>query len=187
MIQDIEDFIKQTEESLEKVVEYLVSEFNKIRAGKASPSMIDGIMVDYYGNQTPLQQVANISTPDARTLSIQPWEKNMLSVIEKALFEANLGLTPMNDGEIIRLIIPQMSEERRTTMVKQAKQVSEDAKISVRSNRHKMIDFIKRAVKDGFPEDAGKRKEEEIQKLIDSYVAKIEKVFEAKEKDIMTV
>ena len=144
-------------------------------------------MVDYYGSPTPLTQVANVTTPDARTLSIQPWEKKMLAAIERAIYEANLGITPMNDGEVVRLIIPQMSEERRVAMVKQSKQAGEESRVAIRSHRHKVMDFIKKKVKEGFPEDMGKRKEDEVQKTIDAYMGKIDKILESKEKDIMTV
>jgi ribosome recycling factor len=187
MIEEIDLQIAQTAEHFDKAIEHLVFELNKIRAGKASPAILNGLMVDYYGSPTPLTQVANVSTPDARTLSIQPWEKKMLSAIEKAIFEANLGITPMNDGEVVRLMIPPMSEERRVAMVKQAKQAGEESKVAIRNHRHKIMDFIKKKVKDGFPEDLGKRKEEEVQKAIDAYMVKIDKMLESKEKDIMTV
>ncbi|HLO53594.1 MAG TPA: ribosome recycling factor [Saprospiraceae bacterium] len=187
MIEEIELQFMQTAESFDKAIEHLVFELNKIRAGKASPAMLNGLMVEYYGSPTPLSQVANISTPDARTISIQPWEKKTLALIEKAIFEANLGITPMNDGEVVRLMIPPMSEERRITMVKQAKAAGEESKVGIRAHRHKMLDFLKKQVKDGFPEDMGKRKEDEVQKLVDQYSAKIDKLIEVKEKDIMTV
>jgi ribosome recycling factor len=187
MIEEIELHIAQTVEHFDKALEHLAFELNKIRAGKASPAMLDGLMVEYYGSPTPLNQVANITTPDARTISIQPWEKKSLGSIEKAIFEANLGITPMNDGEVVRLMIPPMSEERRLNMVKQAKQAAEESRIGIRAHRHRIIDYIKKKVKDGFPEDMGKRKEDEIQKTIESYMAKIEKMIEVKEKDIMTV
>lgn len=187
MIEELELHIAQTVEHFDKAIEHLAFELNKIRAGKASPAMLDGLMVEYYGAPTPLNQVANITTPDARTISIQPWEKKSLGPIEKAIFEANLGITPMNDGEVVRLMIPPMSEERRLNMVKQAKHAAEESRIGIRAHRHKIIDFIKKKVKDGFPEDIGKRKEDEIQKTIETYMAKIEKMIEVKEKDIMTV
>ncbi|MBK8515156.1 MAG: ribosome recycling factor [Saprospiraceae bacterium] len=187
MIEEIEIQIEQTIEHFDKAIEHLAFELNKIRAGKASPAMLDGLMVDYYGTPTPLQQVANITSPDARTLSIQPWEKKSLAPIERAIFEANMGITPMNDGEVVRLIIPPMSEERRVYMVKQAKQAAEESRVGIRAHRHKILDFIKKQVKDGFPEDVGKRKEDEVQKTIDSYMSKIDKMIEVKEKDIMTV
>jgi len=187
MIEEIEMQIMQTTEHFDKALEHLAFELNKIRAGKASPAMLNGLMVDYYGSPTPLSQIANISTPDARTLSIQPWEKKMLAAIERAIFEANMGITPMNDGEVVRLMIPPMSEERRITMVKQAKHDGEESRVAIRAHRHKIMDFVKKKIKDGFPEDLGKRKEDEIQKTIESYMNKIDKMIEVKEKDIMTV
>lgn len=187
MIEDIELQIQITIEHFDKAIEHLAFELNKIRAGKASPAMLNGLMVEYYGAPTPLSQIANVSTPDARTISIQPWEKKMLSAIEKAIFEANLGITPMNDGEVVRLMIPPMSEERRIAMVKQAKHAGEESRVGIRAHRHKIMDFIKKSVKDGFPEDMGKRKEDEVQKTIESYMSKIDKMIEVKEKDIMTV
>lgn len=187
MIEDIELQIQMTIEHFDKAIEHLAFELNKIRAGKASPAMLNGLMVEYYGAPTPLSQIANVSTPDARTISIQPWEKKMLSAIEKAIFEANLGITPMNDGEVVRLMIPPMSEERRIAMVKQAKHAGEESRVGIRAHRHKIMDFIKKSVKDGFPEDMGKRKEDEVQKTIESYMSKIDKMIEVKEKDIMTV
>jgi len=149
--------------------------------------MLSGIMVDYYGTATALTQVANVNTPDGRTLSIQPWEKKLLGEIEKAIFEANLGLTPMNDGEFIRISIPPLTEERRKQMAKQSKGFGEDAKVSMRNSRHKMMEFIKKEVKEGYPEDAGKRKEEEVQNMTNSYGKKVEEILTSKEKDIMTV
>ncbi|MCL4150113.1 UNVERIFIED_CONTAM: hypothetical protein GTU68_016111 [Idotea baltica] len=136
---------------------------------------------------TPLGQVANISITDARTISIQPWEKTMLGVIEKAIFEANLGITPMNDGETIRLSIPPLTEDRRRDLVKNAKALGEDAKVSIRNDRHKLMDFIKQQVKDGFPEDSGKRKEDEIQSMVNKHSNRVDSLIDAKEKDIMTV
>ncbi|MFZ1703333.1 MAG: ribosome recycling factor [Saprospiraceae bacterium] len=187
MFEEIDEQIEHLNESLEKVIDHLGFELNKIRAGKASPAMLNGIMVEYYGAPTPLGQVANVSTQDARTISIQPWEKKMLSHIEKAIFEANLGITPMNDGEVVRLIIPPMSEDRRIAMVKQAKASGEEAKVGLRNHRHKVMDIIKKHVKNGYPEDIGKRREDEVQKIIDDYNQKIDKVIEAKEQDILTI
>lgn len=187
LLEEIEEHISQTVEHFDKAMEHLAFELNKIRAGKASPAMLDGLMVEYYGAMTPLTQVANISTPDSRTISIQPWEKKLLGAIEKSIFEANLGITPMNDGEVVRLTIPPMSEERRVLMVKQAKQAAEESRVGIRNHRHKIMDFIKKKVKEGFPEDVGKKKEEEVQKTIERYMANIEKMIEHKEKDIMTV
>ena len=187
MAETIESTMANGKLEMDKAIEHLRDELIKIRAGKASPSMLKGIMVEYYGNPTPLGQVANIGTPDAKTLSIQPWEKSMLGPIEKAIFEANLGLTPMNDGEFVRISIPPLTEDRRKQMVKQAKSHCEDAKVSLRSSRHKMIDFIKKEVKDGYPEDAGKKRESEVQDMTNNYGKNIDEIFAAKEKDIMTV
>lgn len=175
------------EGEMEHAIDHLRTELSKIRAGKASPAMLSSIMVDYYGTSTPLMQVSNVGTADSRTITIQPWEKSMLAPIEKAIFEANLGLTPMNDGEFVRINIPPLTEERRIQLVKQSKGHGEDAKISIRSARHKIIDFIKKEVKDGYPEDAGKRKEEEVEVLTKTYYKKIDEMIEAKEKDVMTV
>ncbi|MBK9737534.1 MAG: ribosome recycling factor [Saprospiraceae bacterium] len=187
MIEEIDMQIMHAAEAFDKAIEHLAFELNKIRAGKASPAMLNGLMVEYYGAPTPLSQIANVSTPDARTISIQPWEKKMLAAIERAIFEANMGITPMNDGEVVRLIIPLMSEERRVMMVKQAKAAGEESRVGIRAHRHKVMDFIKKQVKDGFPEDLGKRKEDEVQKMVEGYSSKIEKMIEVKEKDIMTV
>lgn len=186
-MEDLELQMEVAHESFEKAIEHLQFELSKIRAGKASPAMLNGMMVEYYGAPTPLSQVANISTPDARTISIQPWEKSLLGPIEKAIFESNMGITPMNDGEVVRLVIPPNSEERRVTMVKQAKSAGEESKVAVRNTRHKMMDAIKKAVKDGYPEDMGKRREDEVQKIVDNYSQKVDKLIEAKEKDIMTI
>ena len=183
----IESTLRDGKASFDKTIDHLRGELMKIRAGKASPSMIQGVMVDYYGTPTPLNQVANVSTPDARTLSIQPWEKSLLGPIEQAIFAANLGLTPMNDGEFVRISIPPLTEERRKDLVKQCKSLGEDAKVSARSARHKMIDFIKKEVKEGYPEDAGKKKEAEVEQLVKSVANKIEELLAAKEKEIMTV
>lgn len=187
MSETIESTLANGKAEMEKAVDHLRNELAKIRAGKATPTMLNGIMVDYYGNPTPLAQVANLGTPDARTISIQPWEKNMLGPIEKAIFEANLGLTPMNDGEFVRIIIPPLTEDRRKQMAKQSKGYGEDAKVSLRNSRHKMLDFVKKEVKDGFPEDAGKRIEDEVQNMVNSFSKIVDGIIESKEKDIMTV
>jgi ribosome recycling factor len=187
MADTIESTLATGKAEIEKAVDHLKSELSKIRAGKATPAMLNGIMVDYYGNPTPLTQVANLGTPDSRTISIQPWEKNMLGPIERSIFEANLGLTPMNDGEFVRIIIPPLTEDRRKQMAKQSKSYGEDAKVSFRNSRHKMLDFIKKEVKDGFPEDAGKKKEEEVQNMVNTYTKTVDGIVSAKEKDIMTV
>ncbi len=177
----------KTEEAINKAMEHLQHELTKIRTGKASPAIISVILVDYYGTLTPINQVANVSIADARTLAIQPWEKSLLASIEQAIFQANIGLTPMNDGELVRITIPLLTEERRIDLVRQTKNFGEDAKVSLRSIRHKMIDFIKKEVKDGYPEDAGKRDEEKVEKMIKEGVERIEKILESKEVDIMKV
>ena len=178
---------KKAEDAIQKAMEHLQQELINIRTGKAAPSMLSGIMVEYYGNPTPLNQVANVTTPDAKTLAIQPWEKSMLGSIEQAIFQANIGLTPMNDGEFVRITIPPLTEERRIELVKQTKGIGEDTKVSFRTIRHKVIDFIKKEIKAGYPEDAGKRDEEKMQKMIKEGAEKIEKILEAKEGEIMKV
>lgn len=185
--QDIDGMIKAGKTSFHETLERLASELSKVRAGKASANMLDGIKVDYYGTLTPIQSVANLGTSDSRTITIQPWEKNMLAPIERAIFEANLGLTPMNDGEFIRIGVPPLTAERRKGLVKQCKVLGEDAKVGIRNHRHKMMDFVKKEVKNGYPEDAGKKREEEIESYVKSNYSKIEELIANKEKDIMTV
>lgn len=187
MDQDLEVVIKEGQEGMEKAVRHLGEELSNIRAGKASPAMLNGLMVSYYGSPTPMSQVANISTPDSRTIAIQPWEKNMLSEIEKAIFEANLGVTPMNDGEFVRITIPPLTTERRKDLVKQCKAIGEDTKVSIRNERHKVMDAIKKEVKNGYPEDMGKKKEAHVQNIVNTMTEKVDKLIDAKEKDIMTV
>jgi ribosome recycling factor len=188
MLQEgIDLLFKEAHDAMDHALQHLSDELGKIRTGKASPAMVSSLMVPYYGAPTPLAQVANVTTADARTISIQPWEKNMIGPIEKAIFEANLGITPMNNGEHIILTIPPLTEERRKDLVKQAKHLAEECKISVRSTRHKVMDAIKKAVKDGYPEDLGKRKETDIQNLVNSFVEKSDHYVDVKEKDIMTV
>lgn len=178
---------KKGEEGVQKALEHLQHELMKIRTGKASPSMLSGIMVEYYGNPTQLNQVANVTTPDSKTLAIQPWEKSMLGPIEQAIFQANIGLTPMNDGEFVRIIIPPLTEERRIQLVKQTKGMGEDAKVSLRSIRHKVLEFIKKEIKDGYPEDAGKKDEDRMQKMVKDGAEKVEKILVLKEEEIMKV
>lgn len=184
---DLDVVLRQGYEVMDKAIDHLVEEFKKIRAGKANPAMLNGLMVEYYGSPTPLSQVANISATDSRTISIQPWEKSMIGPIERSIFEANLGMTPQNDGESIRLVIPPLTEERRKDLVKQAKAAAEDTRVGVRNNRHKLMEAIKKEVKNGYPEDMGKKKEVEVQKHVDQCMDKIHKLLEAKEKDILTV
>lgn len=174
-------------ESMDGAMERLGSELTKIRTGKASPNMLSGIKVEYYGMPTPLGQVANVSAMDGKTLSIHPFEKSMIAAIEQSIFAANLGLTPQNNGESIMINIPALTEERRRDLAKQSKAIGEEAKISVRNARQKIMDTIKKEVKDGYPEDAGKDQEGLVQKMVNSYNEKINQLIEAKEKDIMTV
>ena len=179
--------LEDSTEQMTKAVAFAESELVKIRAGKAMPSMLDGIHVDYYGTSTPLAQVSNINTPDARTLVIQPWEKTMLAPIEKAILDANIGLTPQNDGNIIRLNIPPLTEERRRDLVRKVKEEAEKGRVAVRNIRKEANDTIKKLKADGVSEDEIKAGEAEVQKLTDSYIAKVDQLAEAKEKDIMTV
>jgi ribosome recycling factor len=187
MSQEIESILDTGYEQMDGSLEHLSYELSKVRAGKATPDMINGLKVEYYGSPTPLPQVANVTISDSRTINIQPWEKNMLAPIERAIFEANLGFTPMNNGEVILLTVPPLTTERRASLVKQTKQLGEDAKISVRTIRQKLMDAIKKEVKDGYPEDMGKRKEGEVQKKVEEHTAQIEKLLSAKEADIMKV
>jgi len=187
MHEEVIEIIKKARKGMDETIEHLENELLKVRAGKASPSMLNGLLVDYYGSPTPLNQVANIILSDSRTISIQPWEKPMIGAIEKSIFEANLGITPQNNGEMVILNIPPLTEERRKDLVKKSKSLGEDAKISVRNNRQKAMDFIKKSVKDGYPEDQGKRQETSVQESVEQFNAKIIKMIEAKEKDIMTI
>lgn len=177
----------KAKEEFERSIDHLQKELLKIRTGKASTAVLDGIMVNYYGAPAPVSQIANISTSDARTLTIQPWDKKMINEIEHAIFAANLGLTPQNDGELIRISIPPLTEERRKEYVKQVKHIGEEAKVSVRAARHKILDMIKKEQKNGLSEDVAKRKEQDIQHLVNDYSTKIDKIVESKDKEIMTV
>jgi ribosome recycling factor len=185
--EEIQDIFEMEQLEMESTLEYLQGRLKTIRAGKASPSMLDTIRVDYYGAPTPLKQVASVSTSDSRTLNVQPFEKSMIPVIEKAIFEANLGMTPQNNGEVVILNIPALTQERRKQLVKQVKDQGEEAKISIRSARKKLMDAVKKAVKDGYPEDAGKRKEEKAESMTKNHIEKIDQLVAAKEKDILTV
>ncbi|SEN81418.1 ribosome recycling factor [bacterium A37T11] len=179
--------LEDAAEQMEKAITRTDADLTKIRAGKANPSMLDSIFVDYYGASTPLSQVANINTPDARSLVVQPWEKNMLGTIEKAIIDSNIGLNPQNDGNIIRLAIPPLTEERRRDLAKRVKEEAEKGRIAVRNIRKEANDAIKKLKPDGVSEDEIKDGEAEVQKLTDAYIIKVDKLAEAKEKDIMTV
>ncbi len=184
---EIAFYLDHLEEMMNKAVGHCNSELSKIRAGKAAPAMLDSIMLDYYGASTPLSQVASVTTPDARTISIKPWEKKTIPDIEKAIINANLGFNPQNDGDLIRINVPPLTEERRINLVKQSKAESENGKISLRNVRKEVMDALKKLQKDGAPEDAIKVAEDQVQKTTDRYSKKIEELFEAKEKDIMTI
>ncbi len=187
MEQTLTEVIQEGKQLMLKAIDHLQDELKKIRTGKASPSMLDGIMVDYYGNPTPISQVANMSTPDSKTIAIQPWEKSMLGEIEQAIFKANLGLTPMNDGEFVRIIIPALTEERRKDLVKQAKALGEDCKVSLRNARQKMMETVKKEVKAGYPEDAGKKRESEIQDTTNGFGKKVDELVAQREADILKI
>jgi ribosome recycling factor len=179
--------LEVAEENMQKAISHLEHEFSKIRAGKASPQMLYGIKVDYYGVPTPIEQTANINTPDARQIIVQPFDKSTIHEIEKAIINANLGFNPSNEGEIIRINVPPLTEERRVSLVKQAKQIVEESKIGIRNARHKANSEAKQLEKEGLEEDEVKRLIEKVQKLTDKYVQKVDELFDTKEKDIMTV
>jgi ribosome recycling factor len=187
MHEEVELVLEDCKEKMEAAIEHLEKELLHIRAGKASPAMLDGVMVEYYGSMTPLNQVSNVSTPDARTVAIQPWEKGLIPVIEKAILAANLGFNPENNGEIIRINIPALTEERRRMLVKQANNEGENAKVSLRTARKDANDMLKKLLKNGLSEDVEKDAEAEVQKLTDSFGKKVDDLVDAKEKDIMTI
>lgn len=186
-MEEIEFILDSTKESMNGSVAHLEKEFLNIRAGKASPQMLGGVFVDYYGSQTPLSQVANINVPDARTITVTPWEKSMLHPIEKAIMIANLGFNPMNNGDNIIISVPPLTEERRRELVKQAKAEAEDAKIGIRNARKDANTDIKKLEKEGTSEDVCKKAEEDVQKLTDAYIKKIEEHLAIKEAEIMKV
>ncbi len=187
MAADLQTILSETESTMTKAIAHLESELTRIRAGKANPSMLDGVMVDYYGNPTPVNQVANVTAMDARTLSVQPWEKNMLAVIERGIIAANIGINPQNDGNIIRLFLPPLTEERRKELVKRCNVEGENAKISIRNIRRDAIEQIKKLQKDGLSEDECKDAEKEAQDKTDRFIVLIDKHLAAKEKEIMSV
>ena len=184
---DVKTYLNSAEEKMAMAIEFLDEALAHIRAGKANPRILDGIRVDYYGSLAPLSNVANISVPDARTIVITPWEKSMFKVIEKAILDSELGITPENNGEIIRIGIPPLTEERRRQLAKQCKGEGETAKVSVRNARRDAIDGLKKSVKDGLAEDAQKGGEEKLQKIHDKYIKQIDDMLAAKDKEIMTV
>ncbi|MDE5887040.1 MAG: ribosome recycling factor [Muribaculaceae bacterium] len=184
---EVKEYLDNAKDSMELAVEYLDETLSHIRAGKASPKLLDGIRVDYYGSKAPISNVANVSVPDARTIAITPWEKSMFKEIEKAIINSELGITPENNGEVIRLSIPPLTEDRRKQLVKQSKAEAENAKVSVRNARREAIEGLKKEIKKGLSEDVEKDAEANVQKLHDKYMKKIDEVFSAKEKEILTV
>jgi ribosome recycling factor len=187
MEEEIQMYLDEAGELMDKAVSHANQELSKIRAGKAMPNMLDGLMVEYYGNPTPINQVASITTPDARTLMVKPWEKSSIGEIEKAIINSDLGLNPQNDGEIVRINIPVLTEERRLSLVKQAKGEAENGKVSIRNIRKDTNDSLKKLLKEGASEDAVKNAEDDVQKLTDSHTAKIDSLLQLKEQDIMTI
>ena len=187
MTDDLQLVLDDATEHMKKAIDHLETELIKIRAGKANPNMLDGINVDYYGSPTPINQVANVTVLDAKTISIQPWEKNMLGPIEKAIMMANIGITPQNDGNQIRLFLPPLTEERRKELFKKASGEGEHTKVAIRNIRRDAIENIKKMQKDGLSEDAAEDAEAEVQELTDKHIALVEKHLAAKEKEMMTV
>lgn len=186
-VEDVALTLELAEDSMKKAINHLEAELTKIRAGKATPQMLDGIVVDYYGSPTPINQVGNISVMDARTLTIQPWEKNMLQPIERAIIASNIGINPQNDGNQIRLFLPPLTEERRKDLVKRSHGEGEHAKVAIRNIRRDAIEAIKKAQKNGLSEDAAKDAEDDVQNLTNRYISLVDKHLASKEKDIMAV
>ena len=184
---DVNHYLNSAEEKMELAVEFLAESLAHIRAGKANPKILDGIRVDYYGSAAPISNVANVSVPDALTITITPWEKSMFKEIERAIINSDLGITPENNGEVIRISIPPLTEDRRKALVKQSKGEAEQAKISVRNARRDAIEGLKKAIKEGMPEDVEKDAETSVQKVHDKYMKRIDEVLAAKEKEILTV
>ena len=187
MSEALDPVISDCDQQMRKAIGHLEIELTRIRAGKANPQILDGVSVEYYGNPTPIGQVANITVTDARTLSVQPWEKNMIAPIEKAIMASNIGLTPQNDGQVIRLFLPPLTEERRKELVKQVNGVGEHSKVAIRSIRREGIEQIKKQQKDGLSEDIAKGGEARVQGLTDKYIALVDEHCKDKEKEIMTI
>ena len=187
MADDLNSIIDHSVESMDKAIAHLEVELVKVRAGKAHPNIVDGLVVDYYGTPTPINQVGNISVADARTLTIQPWEKNMLQPIERSIIAANIGITPQNDGNMIRLFMPPLTEERRKELVKRAQGEGEHSKVAIRSIRRDSMEQIKKLQKNGLSEDVSKDAEKQLQELTDKYILLVDKHLATKEKEIMTV
>ncbi len=187
MDERVKPLIDSASDSMEGAILFLDDTLAHIRAGKASARIIDSVRIDYYGTMSPIANVANVSVPDAKTIQIQPWEKNMLAPIERALLNSEIGITPMNNGEVIRLCFPPVTEERRRLLVKQANEAGEEAKVSIRNARREAIDKLKKEVKNGMSEDVEKDGEAEAQKIHDTYIKKVDEMLAAKEKEIMTI
>ncbi|WP_423129471.1 ribosome recycling factor [Gaoshiqia sp. Z1-71] len=187
MEEEVELILDLCKEKMEAAIQHLEKELVHIRAGKASVRMLDGVLVDYYGSMTPLAQVSNISTPDARTIAVQPWEKTMINPIEKAILNANLGFNPENNGEIIRINVPPLTEDRRKSLSKQVSQEGENAKVSIRSIRKDSNETLKKMVKNGLSEDLGKNAEDDVQTMTNQYVQKVDKMLELKNQEIFTI
>ncbi len=184
---DVSTLLKEVKRSMQETQDFLEDKLTKIRAGKANPKLLDGIRVMYYGNLTPLNNVANVSVPDAKTIIVTPWEKSIIRDVEKAIMDSDLGITPENNGEVIRLGLPPLTEERRKQLAKQVKGETENAKVSIRNARRDANDTLKKAVKDGLAEDMAKDGEAEVQKLHDKFIKQLDEIYLAKEKEIMTV
>lgn len=187
MTEEAQFVLDAAEEHMNNSIAHLEKELQKIRAGKASPSMLSGVVVEYYGTHVPIEQTSNINTPDPRQIIVQPFDKSSIGAIEKAIMAANLGFNPMNEGELIRINVPPLNEERRRDLVKRSKTESEDAKVGIRNARRQANDEAKKLEKEGIPEDEVKRLVDKIQELTDKYIAQVDKITEAKEKDILTV
>ncbi|MEG0795113.1 MAG: ribosome recycling factor [Odoribacter sp.] len=187
MNEEVKMFMDEAKEQMQNALAHLENELAKIRAGRANPKILNDVLVDYYGTPTPLSQIANITVPDPRTIAVQPWERTMLAPIQKAIMNANLGFNPDNNGEVVRINVPALTEERRRDLVKQSKGVGETAKVSIRNARRDAIDEFKKMTKDGLPEDVAKDAEAEVQKMTDSYNKKADDILATKEKDIMTI
>jgi ribosome recycling factor len=187
MNEEVEMILEDNGERMDRTIRHLDTELSKIRAGRANIHMLDGIMVNYYGTPTPLTQIANVNSPDPRTLAIQPWEKNMIDPIEKSIMAANLGMTPVNNGEIIRINIPMLTEDRRRELVKKVKTEGENARVGIRNNRRDSNEQLKKLIKEGLAEDDEKDAERMVQDMTDKYIKIVDERLAAKEKDIMTI
>ena len=187
MIEKAKSVIDAVKDKMQSAVTYLDEDLKTYRAGKANPAVFNSVMVNYYGTMTPIPQVASISTPDAKTMLIQPWDRNLIHPVEKAIMDANLGFTPQNNGEVIRINVPALTEERRKELVKKARTAGENAKVGVRNARRDAIETLKKLQKEGLPEDTEKDFEDEVQKCTDNFIKKIDEILNAKEKEVMTV